>query len=189
MLTPDSIANEVRAARIEAGGAAPVEMVETLIPVLMDWIKRSGVEFANASDAEGDDLDPDESEGAARRGRRRRPRGGRRRNGNRHAKRQDRNTRRRLTSGLHRSCLATLGVPPETVEAIVPTRPHGLGEWLKRIGSIFTRVFNGPPVPTEYVPHNEASMVVVGYVRQDLRLQPDDLRALSESMRRGDAQT
>lgn len=171
MLTVESIAAEVEAARAQYAPSAPAAMVTQLVPVLVTWIRLSGTAFANASDNDGSESDQDEDVGRRRRGRKRRRRG----------TRADRQVRRKLTSGLHRTCLGTLGVPAAVIETIVPPRPQGLQEWIARILSFLRRIGGGGSnVPPEWKPHNDAALVVVSYVRTDLKDRPDEVRELAK---------
>lgn len=171
MTVSELLTSQLKQHRSSFRPQADEKLVLSCLDPLLDWLRTYGLEFANASDGAEPELDEDEP----RQGRRR----GRRKSGKRRGKRTEkvyRNTRRRLTNGLHRSCLGALGVPATVIDEVVPDRPQGIGEWVKRVRDWINRVRNGPPVPAGYEKEHEAALTVVTFVRQELRERPDDVR-------------
>lgn len=177
-MTQEQLVQEIEAARKAYRPGASADMVAVCSRAFLLWAATYGREYADAcGDPENSQFtSPDEQPRGARRQRRsprREPRRGRRQ-----GTWVDQATRRRLSAGLHRSCLSGLRVPADVIEQIVPSRPQGVSGWLSRVFGWLGRSGAAPAVPAGYEQQNDAAMVVVTYLRSDLRQRPEDLRSL-----------
>lgn len=181
MTAVENLASQLEIFRLGWGHRASAGAVALCVPSLAEWLRVYGPEYADAID--GGAADPQsirgrDDVGGVGRGRRRPPQGGR---GDRRIERERSRTRLRLTSGLHRACLAAQGVPSEVIDKVVPAPPAHSGGILAWLRALIARRLNPGP-PTGFEAEHWAALCPVEWVRSDLKADPNRVRHLVASL-------